>query len=314
MRLKKTIATLAVASIAALVATQWLSCAPRRPIDELARLVKQLPSVGSAVAPSLPSPSSAPSSAEPPAMAVAPIVEVPPALAVVSSLAPAESPAPLGPTVAAVLDTTSCSTDVVKKLSEQIIAEEACLRPNAFQKLPDTLMSTAIDDVVFPFLAPPAYEALLAALGDSRRERLTINSMLRTIAQQYLLFHWYKRGRCHIKLAAAPGRSNHQSGLALDIAQPNRWKVKLVRHGFRWMGAKDKWHFDFVGRDAKEKAQAKRISDAHAGLDVRAFQRLWNKNHPDESLGESGVFDERTEQALRRAPSAGFASQTTCGK
>ncbi len=310
VRFKKTIATLTVASVAALLATQWLSCAQQRPLESLARLAHYFrKSEGSA----MPALSESPP-AEPPAMALTSLAGV--ALPVASGT-PMQAPAPPSPpslTIADVLDTSSCSTAVVKGLSAQIIAEEACLRPNGFQKLPDTLAARAVDEVVFPYLAPPAQAALIEAMADARRVPMAINSMLRTIAQQYLLYHWYKTGRCHIKLAAVPGRSNHQSGLALDVADPKRWRPILLHHGFRWMGPKDRWHFDFVGQDPEEKNEVKRISEAHAGLDVRAFQRLWNKNHPTESLGESGNFDERTERALRLAPSIGFASTTTCAK
>ena len=37
--------------------------------------------------------------------------------------------------------------------------------------------------------------------------KMTINSMLRTVAQQYLLYHWYQAGQCSISLAATPGTS-----------------------------------------------------------------------------------------------------------
>lgn len=310
MRFKKTIATVVVAIGTALVGTQWYGCTPRRPLDELARLTDRLPHVAPSALPSLPE---LPASADPTAM-----VAVPAAPTAMPSASPTTAPSEPAPaaslTVAEVLDRSACSTEVVKGLSEQIIAEEGCLRPSAFQRLPDKLAATTIEDVVFPYLAAPAHEALVAAIESARGEPIKLNSMLRTIAQQYLLFHWYKRGRCHIKLAASPGSSNHQSGLAIDIQQPGRWKNRLSRFGFRWMGAKDKWHFDFVGRDAKEKAAVKRLSEVHAGLDVRAFQRLWNKNYPDESVGESGSFDERTESALRRAPVGGFPQPITCAK
>jgi hypothetical protein len=309
VRFKKTIATVVVAMSAALVGIQWYGCTPRRPLEELSRLGERLPRVTPSALPSLPE---LPTSADPTAMVAVP--EAPAAPTTSASAAPPE-PAPAASlALSEVLDRSACSTEVVKGLSEQIIAEEGCLRPNAFQRLPDKLAATTVEDVVFPYLAAPAHEALVAAIESARREPIKLNSMLRTIAQQYLLYHWYKRGRCHIKLAASPGSSNHQSGLAIDIQQPGRWKNRLSRFGFRWMGAKDKWHFDFVGRDPKEKAAVKRLSEVHAGLDVRAFQRLWNKNHPDESVGESGTFDERTEAALRRAPVGGFPQPITCAK
>ena len=283
LRLKKTIASLAIALTAAGAAVAWVSCAPKSntPVPPLARLGDRLIA--------LPSPSPAPSA---------------------SARAIEQAP---GVTVADVLDHPSCSTEVVKGLSEQIIAEENCLHPSTYLALPK-LRSIALEDAVFPYLMQPAHDALVAALDASKSEPMTINSMLRTIAQQYLLYDWYKRGRCHIKLAATPGRSNHQSGLAIDIAQPARWKAKLTRHGFRWMGAKDRWHFDYVGKTEAEKDAAKHLSDTFAGLDVKAFQRLWNRNHPEALVPEDGAFEGPTEEALRRAPAAGFRSGVHCGQ
>jgi hypothetical protein len=36
--------------------------------------------------------------------------------------------------------------------------------------------------------------------------------MLRTVAQQYLLYTWYQNGQCGIGLAAKLGNSNHETG------------------------------------------------------------------------------------------------------
>jgi len=50
------------------------------------------------------------------------------------------------------------------------------------------------------------------------RRTLDIASMFRTVAQQYLLYRWFAQGRCGISAAATPGRSNHESGRALESA------------------------------------------------------------------------------------------------
>ena len=50
------------------------------------------------------------------------------------------------------------------------------------------------------------------------QESLQINSALRTIAQQYLLYDWYHEGRCGITAAAHVGNSNHEGGRAVDLA------------------------------------------------------------------------------------------------
>ena len=129
--------------------------------------------------------------------------------------------------------------------------------------------------------------------------------MLRTVAQQFLLYDWYQTKRCGIKLAAVPGQSNHQSGLAIDISSPRRWRKRLQRGGFRWLGKRDRWHFDYVG-------SKKRRPSKNKGLDIRAFQRLWNRNHPAEAIAEDGGWGDSTEDALRRAPADGFRLGPNC--
>ena len=198
-----------------------------------------------------------------------------------------------------------CTTSVVKPLSLQIIGEANCIRPNSYAPMPK-LGNLAFGDAVFAFLRKPARDALIKVLKKGRRHRMKINSMLRTVAQQYLLYDWYQRKRCGIKLAAVPGESNHQSGLAIDISSPARWRKRLQRAGFRWLGKRDRWHFDFVGRKRRRPKKEK------TAIDVRAFQRLWNRNHPTEAIREDGGWGAATEDALRRAPRRGFAIGPSC--
>jgi hypothetical protein len=218
---------------------------------------------------------------------------------------PPPPPPPIGPTVEEVLD-DGCSTEVVVGLSEQIIAEGNCMRPGAYERFP-VLANVELDAAVFPYMRRPARDALVEAVQARDEHALKINSMLRTVAQQYLLYDWYERGRCGIKLAALPGKSNHQGGLAVDVTPPRRWRGALSRHGFRWMGQRDRWHFDYVGDKAK-----KGSDDELEGLDIRAFQRLWNRNHPDEPITEDAQWGHGTERALRRAPAGGFAVGAVC--
>lgn len=213
---------------------------------------------------------------------------------------PLASEQPPAPTVDDV-SKKGCTTVVVKGLSEQIIAEGNCLVPGAYSRVPD-LSAIEWDKSAFPYMKEPARDALVEAL-DGAKHKLKVNSMLRTVAQQYLLYDWYRQGRCGITLAAAPGTSNHQTGLAIDVSSPKRWRRKLTRHGFRWLGKKDRWHFDYVADDV----------DHAKGLDMKAFQRLWNRNHPSEPISEDGDWGESTEKALRRAPADGFPIGATCG-
>src|SRR5688572_30789096 len=110
----------------------------------------------------------------------------------------------------------SCATASVKGLSFQIIEEGNCIEPGAFAPLVLPSNATAGANV-FLFIQKPARDKLTAVVKANPGKTLTINSMLRTVAQQYLLWNWYQAGRCGISLAAKPGNSNHESGLAIDI-------------------------------------------------------------------------------------------------
>ncbi len=213
---------------------------------------------------------------------------------------PPAEPGPFSGTVAEALD-VGCTTTIIKGLSEQIIAEGNCMFPGSYAKLP-ALDNVTLDDAVFPYLRLGARDALVDALEAEPKRKMKINSMLRTVAQQYLLHDWYKRGRCGVKLAALPGKSNHQTGLAIDISKPGSWRRTLKRHGYRWFGKRDQWHFDYVDGDAH----------APKGLDVEAFQRLWNRNHPDEPIGSDGDWGDATKEAMRRAPAGGFPKGARC--
>src|SRR6185503_8870230 len=167
---------------------------------------------------------------------LAPVV----AIGILAGCAPAgqepDGPEPVGEAVQA--DTVAqaadngCSTLSVKGLSLQIVAQSNCNAPGAVVELP-AAPNLDLGDTVFPFLEEPARDALVAALADTP-ETLGINSMLRTVAQQYLLYRWYQNGQCGIGLAAKPGNSNHEIGLAFDTSQYAAWQGTLEVHGFQW--------------------------------------------------------------------------------
>ncbi|HVY48451.1 MAG TPA: hypothetical protein VHB21_21330, partial [Minicystis sp.] len=93
----------------------------------------------------------------------------------------------------------SCSTTVVKGLSEQIVAQANCDAPGAFVAVPAP-SNVTYGASVFAYLEQPAKDAFVAAASDHAGTAMTINSMLRTVAQQYLLYHWYQTGQCGIGL------------------------------------------------------------------------------------------------------------------
>jgi MYXO-CTERM domain-containing protein len=198
--------------------------------------------------------------------------------------------------------TATCTTTVVKGLATQLVEEIQCMKPGTLTRI-DGTSGLSLGSAVFPYLQTPAATALIAA-QKARGVKMSINSALRALPQQYLLYRWYKTGRCGISLAATPGTSNHESALALDIQDQAGWRASMLSHGFRWLGASDPVHYDYVG--------AGRVS--LSGLSVKAFQRLWNRNHPGDTIVEDGDYGPATESRLAQAPVGGFAMGANCKK
>jgi hypothetical protein len=194
----------------------------------------------------------------------------------------------------------SCSTTAVKGLATQLVEEIQCLRPGTMTRI-DNIEGLNLGEAVFPYLQTPAAEALTTA-QKVRDVPIAINSGLRTLPQQFLLYRWYKTGRCGIGLAATPGTSNHESAIAVDVQDNAAWRTALQGKGFRWLGASDPVHYDFTGKGAVD----------IRGLSVQAFQRLWNRNHPEDKIGEDGKYGDDTEKRLARAPAGGFAIGAKC--
>lgn len=196
-----------------------------------------------------------------------------------------------------------CSTASVDGLSRQIIAEGRCIDPDAFAPVPSRKNLT-VGSQVFLYLEAPARDALLRVLDANPSKTLVVNSALRTIAQQFLLSKWGATKKCGVELAAVPGESNHESGLALDVREPGTWRPLLEPAGFRWLGPTDKVHFDYRGPGSVD----------HTGKDVLAFQRLWNRNHADDPINLTGHFDAETEARMKKSPPGGFPIGAKCGK
>ena len=196
--------------------------------------------------------------------------------------------------------TQSCSTTAVKGLATQLVEEIQCLRPGTMKRI-DGTAGLSLGAAVFPYLQTPAANALVAA-QKARGVKMSINSGLRTLPQQYLLYRWYQTGRCGIGLAARPGTSNHESAIAVDINDNASWRTAMQGKGFRWLGANDPVHFDYVGGGTVDLR----------GLSVKAFQRLWNRNHPNDTIAEDGVYGPATEARLAQSPVGGFAKGATC--
>ena len=193
--------------------------------------------------------------------------------------------------------TSSCTTESVKGLSQQLIDEMNCLQPGLMTSFAG-LSNVRTYSAVFPYLQAPATRGLEQVVAG--QGALTISSALRTLPQQYLLYRWYQLRRCGISLAARPGQSNHNGGLAVDTPDYSPWRSRFEARSWSWLGSSDPVHFDFRGGQ-----------DIRA-VSVRAFQRLWNRNNPQDPIAEDGAYGPQTEARLARSPSGGFRQGARC--
>src|SRR6185436_18316557 len=186
-----------------------------------------------------------------------------------------------------------CDTSIVAGLTEQLVAELNCIAPNTMVDFCGA--NITLSGAVQPYLNPAAAADMKAAVAASGTN-ITLSSAYRSVAQQYLLYKWWQAGQCSIQAAAAPGKSNHQSGRAIDVPSYNFWISKLQAHGWTWFGSGDLVHFDYN-------------SAPNLGSNsVLAFQRLWNKNHSTGKLAEDGDWGPASEAAMAQAPTTGFGT------
>ncbi|HSK70561.1 MAG TPA: peptidoglycan-binding protein [Pyrinomonadaceae bacterium] len=192
-------------------------------------------------------------------------------------------------------DIRTCATTSANGLSRQILAEMNVLVPGILVSYGE--LDVDIHSLQFPLLQQRAKDALARAI-QRRGRTLRVNSGYRTCAQQFLLHRWRSLGICGIRAAANPGRSNHESGLGLDIEDHNGWKPFLRREGWRWLGDHDPVHFDFLGGGTPI-----------GNVGVKAFQTLWNRNFPDQRIATDGVYGPQTAEKLGLSPSEGFNNE-----
>lgn len=216
--------------------------------------------------------------------------------------APADSPTgtpSIAGTPVGSFETSSCSTAVVIELSKQVAEETDCIQPGQLVKFDVVPGLQIAGGAVLPYLGADARDDLYAAAAMAATP-MQITSAFRTVVQQYLLQRWFELGRCGITAAADPGRSNHESGRALDVSNYSAWITILGNHGWAHDVPGDPVHFDHLA------------SADLRGADVLAFQRLWNRNAPDDPIAEDGAFGPATEARVKRAPAEGFGIGATC--
>jgi len=192
--------------------------------------------------------------------------------------------------------TGTCSTAVVLGLSKQIADQVSCDNPTGLVKFQPSTKIQLTSTAVLPYLNKNAANALANVSAT-----VQVNSAFRTVAQQYLLYRWYQAGRCGISAAATPGRSNHESGRALDLQNYSSVRTAMSNRGWTWFGSGDPVHFDYLS-----------AADIR-GQDVKAFQELWNRNNTNDKISVDGVYGPQTEARVKAAPATGFALGATCG-
>ena len=104
----------------------------------------------------------------------------------------------------------------------------------------------SVDGKLVEYRTAQAFGAMRAAASASG-VRISIVSGFRTMDQQRYLYNLYLSGRGN--LAARPGYSNHQSGLALDLntssAGVYSWMSRnAARYGFRRTVPSEPWHWE----------------------------------------------------------------------
>jgi hypothetical protein len=209
-------------------------------------------------------------------------------------------------TVGDLVSNRSCSTEPTMGLNRQIAEEINCIQGGRFSSIAD-ISNLQLGAGANPFLQSSAASALRRAAGENPGTVLQVHSTWRSVVQQYVLKSW--EGSCGISVAASPGQSNHESGLAVDVGPEMR--ASLRRNGWSWYcdrtnrgqvsGCRDIPHWDFYdGQDMRR-------------LSVLAFQRLWNKANPRDRISEDGAYGGQTSSRIRQAPLQGFSTGTTCG-
>jgi LAS superfamily LD-carboxypeptidase LdcB len=90
----------------------------------------------------------------------------------------------------------------------------------------------------------------LQAAARADHIQLTLNSGFRTMTEQQHLYRCYVTRRCNSgRLAARPGYSNHQSGLALDVKSSTWLARNAPKFGFTRTVPSEAWHYEYQGTD-----------------------------------------------------------------
>lgn len=170
-------------------------------------------------------------------------------------------------------------------------------------------------------LRQDAAQAYLAMKDAAKKDgiNLTLISAWRDSAKQKMLYQAYLEGRGN--LAAPPGSSNHERGIAIDLRNGIPWAQKNCNR-FGWSNTgmtfsqKEPWHFDYVGgyspRSTSPTSSTNRGSGRPSldlpGLGLKRNPRtgIWEKaslaptqSSAVASLNRNGILNKSTDIILR---------------
>ena len=185
---------------------------------------------------------------------------------------------------------TGCSSDVASGLTKQILAKMESMG-HSFTKLDKDWIHCSS-----PCVNQLQTEAAnhLKKAAKSKNDYITLQSAVRSSAQQYLMWLWHSKGMCGIGLAAKPGTSNHEGGMAVDVGSYNYWISTLAAYGFAHnYPSNDPVHFDYS--NAVDLARE----------NLKAFQKLHN-GHSSPQIATDGLWGPDTQDALYHAPCNGW--------
>lgn len=88
--------------------------------------------------------------------------------------------------------------------------------------------------------AAAAFEKAIAESGSTP----SVTSSFRTREQQERLYKLWLEGKGN--LAAKPGTSRHEFGLAIDARGSEDWERAMVRNGFKRTVKSEPWHWEYA--------------------------------------------------------------------
>jgi hypothetical protein len=113
-----------------------------------------------------------------------------------------------------------------------------------------------------------AYLKMLAG-AKTAGARLVIASGFRTMAEQQHLYQCYQTHSCNNgNLAAKPGYSNHQSGIALDFTTSSWLAANASKFGFVRTVPSEDWHYEYHGDDPGGQCDGASSTKPDAGADA----------------------------------------------